>query len=179
MNMLNNNLVPLDTFEKIVVSKNSYLYNEPSHTEIQESLDKMIDLDYEYPSIIGMETIDPSAIPIEVARMSANLITTQSTLAENGYKLRRHEITEAKRTQKRDCLYYTMYICLHKPSCAFGKVVLIQIFHDDKGPHVVFAKLKGVLSEDHIEFTGLYPSYSRISSLSASASISASTSMMS
>jgi hypothetical protein len=158
-------ILPLEWWDEIVGPKGkSYLYNEQSPSDMQASLDKtLVDDAFQPPPISDFVHVNPDKISANTYDVCIEHILS----ALPGYKSRYVDV-KTIRMHEAGVAFVQMMICVHKPSCAFGRVLDVELFYTtSEKTHVVMIKIKGLVSEDNLEFQSRSMD---ISSLSASAS---------
>lgn len=158
-------ILPLAWWDEIVGNNTrSYLYNEQSPADMNTMLDEMLtDHSYQPPPISDFVEVGPDKISHSIYDTCIQHIL--HSIPE--YKSRSHNVISI-RMHASGVAFIKLTLYVHKPSCAFGRVVDIELFHTtSEDTHVVLIKLKGLISEDDLEFQSRSID---MSSLSASAS---------
>jgi hypothetical protein len=147
----------------------SFLFDEPTTEDLQTILDQDIENEYD-PDVSVMAMADvvdqvPSDVLTELLRKILHRLQI-----ETKYVYKHHKVIHSKVTNVQGITYIfvTLLICIHKPSCAYGKIIKTQAFYDSIGPHIVSSQIIGIVPEDRIS---LQEGYYSSMSLSSSASI--------
>lgn len=158
-------ILPLEWWDEIVGTKGkSYLYNEQSPNEMQATLDKsLVDDAYNPPPLPDFVHVNPD----KISQNTYDICIQHILQAIPGYKSRSLDV-KSIRMHEAGVAFVKMTIGVHKPSCAFGRVLDVELFYTtSEKTHVVMVKIKGLVSEDNLEFQSRSMD---MSSLSASAS---------
>lgn len=158
-------ILPLAWWDEIVgTNTRSYLYNEPTPATMQTLFEKtIVDYTYQPPPISDFIDVNPD----KISQFAYESCIQHILSAVPDYKSRSLDV-KLIRMHESGVAFIKLTLCIHKPSCAFGRILDVELFHTaTEHTHVVLVKIKGLVSEDDLEFQSRSMD---MSSLSASAS---------
>jgi|688.fasta_scaffold395332_1 hypothetical protein len=158
---------------------NSYLFDEPMLSEVEDAIQTVVDHEYHPSSMTNFRKMNkPQEVYNRLTTAFENIINAfmnESNLAKVGYISALSEIAKTSYDATSLTLFFTIYIAIHKGSCAYGKVIMVQGFHEmsssasTKPTHFVLAKYIGAIPEDRLAFTASESSYVHINNVDKSA----------
>lgn len=136
----------------------SYLFSEPTLLDLKSHLFRAIDKTYSPPVSIAqfVKVSNPLAfapqisVMIDIAKSRFQRLTGLEK--DYGYKMAQHEIDLTSVKSAQGVVFATLFLCIHKPSCAYGKIIKAQLFFIEASQALQFVYLEvlGSIPEDRI-----------------------------